>query len=118
LLSTDLQLSSGCQSSGGASEPTSDLRRRSIFVAVPSNPASESHRPSVSGFTFGRPPTCVGDQLPALLSTDFRQTVGTDKVAGTVNGSARTLSVNGQIPLGQNVAAGASADAITVTVTY
>jgi spore coat protein U-like protein len=46
------------------------------------------------------------------------QTVGTDKVAGTVNGSARTLSVNGQIPLGQNVAAGASADAITVTVTY
>jgi spore coat protein U-like protein len=49
---------------------------------------------------------------------NWGQTVGTDTVAGCGNGSAQALSVHGQIPAGQYVAAGAYADTITVTVTY
>jgi spore coat protein U-like protein len=49
---------------------------------------------------------------------NWGHTVGIDTAAGIGKGSAQTFSVNGQIPPGPFVAAGAYADVITLTVTY
>jgi hypothetical protein len=51
--------------SGGASEPVSDLRRRSICGGAVQL-ASDSHRLSVSNLAFGGPPTFIGDLIQAL----------------------------------------------------
>lgn len=51
-------------------------------------------------------------------TTNWGQTVGTDTIAGTGNGSAQVITVYGQIPAGQYVAPGAYADTITATVSY
>jgi spore coat protein U-like protein len=51
-------------------------------------------------------------------SVNWGQTIGTDTVAGTGNGSAQAITVYGQIPAGQYVAPGAYTDTITATVTY
>lgn len=45
-------------------------------------------------------------------------TVGTNTVTGTGNGSAQALTVYGQVPAGQYVTPGAYTDTITATVTY
>jgi len=45
-------------------------------------------------------------------------TAGTDTVAGTGSGSGQAVTVYGQIPAGQGVAAGVYSDTITATVTY
>jgi spore coat protein U-like protein len=58
----------------------------------------------------------LASNSPGIVN--WGQTVGTDTVAGTGNGFPQTLSIHGQIPPGQYVAAGAYADTITVTVTY
>jgi spore coat protein U-like protein len=50
--------------------------------------------------------------------TNWGQTVGTDTVAGTGNGSAQTLTVYGILAAGQYPAPGAYSDTITATVTY
>ena len=49
---------------------------------------------------------------------NWGDTVGTDTVPGTGNGSGQTLTVYGQIPSGQGNRPGAYTDTITVTVTY
>lgn len=54
----------------------------------------------------------------AGYSTNWGQTIGTDTVTGTGNGSAQALTVYGQVAAGQYVAPGAYTDTITVTVTY
>ena len=54
----------------------------------------------------------------AAHSVNWGQTVGTDTVAGTGNGSAQGLTVYGQVAAGQYVAPGAYADTITATVSY
>jgi spore coat protein U-like protein len=51
-------------------------------------------------------------------SVNWGQTVGTDTVAGSGNGSAQALTVYGQVAAGQYVAPGAYADTITATVSY
>lgn len=51
-------------------------------------------------------------------TVNWGQTVGTDTVAGTGNGSAQALTVYAQVAAGQYVAPGAYADTITATVTY
>lgn len=51
-------------------------------------------------------------------TVNWGQTVGTDTVAGTGNGSTQALTVRGQIPAGQYVAPGSYSDSVTVTVTY
>ncbi len=51
-------------------------------------------------------------------SVNWGQTVGTDTVTGTGNGSAQSLTVYGKVPAGQYVAPGAYSDTITATVTY
>jgi len=51
-------------------------------------------------------------------SVNWGQTIGTDTVAGTGNGSAQAITVYGQAAAGQYVAPGAYADTITATVTY
>jgi spore coat protein U-like protein len=51
-------------------------------------------------------------------ATNWGNTVGTDTVAGSGNGSAQSLTVYGQVPAGQYVAPGAYSDTITATVTY
>jgi spore coat protein U-like protein len=51
-------------------------------------------------------------------SVNWGQTVGTDTVAGSGNGSAQALTVYGQVAGGQYVNPGAYADTITATVTY
>jgi spore coat protein U-like protein len=54
----------------------------------------------------------------ATRTTNWGQTIGTDTVTGTGNGSAQALTVYGQVTAGQFVAPGAYADTITATVTY
>jgi spore coat protein U-like protein len=49
---------------------------------------------------------------------NWGQTVGTDTVSGTGNGSAQTLTVYGLLAAGQFPAPGSYADTITATVTY
>ena len=51
-------------------------------------------------------------------SVNWGQTIGTDTVAGTGNGSAQAITVYGQTVAAQYVAPGAYADTITATVTY
>ncbi|SRR6266568_1301407 len=51
-------------------------------------------------------------------TVNWGQTVGTDTVTGTGNGSAQALTVYGQVAAGQYLAPGAYADTITATVTY
>jgi spore coat protein U-like protein len=51
-------------------------------------------------------------------STVWGNTVSTDTVAGTGNGSAQSFTVYGRIPPQTSPAPGAYADTITVTVTY
>ena len=51
-------------------------------------------------------------------STNWGNTVGTDTLAGTGNGSAQSLTVYGQIPANQYVTPGSYSDTITATITY
>ncbi len=49
---------------------------------------------------------------------NWGNTVSTDTVSGTGNGSAQTLTVYGEVPAGQSVTPGAYTDTITATITY
>jgi len=51
-------------------------------------------------------------------TVNWGQTVGTDTVAGTGNGSAQTLTVYGRIAAGQLVTPGSYTDSVTATVSY
>lgn len=51
-------------------------------------------------------------------TTVWGNTVGTDTVSGTGNGSAQAITVYGRVPLQATPAAGSYTDTITVTVTY
>jgi spore coat protein U-like protein len=51
-------------------------------------------------------------------TVNWGQTIGTDTVTGTGNGSAQALTVYGQVAAGQYLAPGAYTDTITATVTY
>jgi len=51
-------------------------------------------------------------------STIWGNTVGTDTMGGTGNGSAQILTVYGRVPSQSTPAPGAYSDTITVTVTY
>ncbi len=52
-------------------------------------------------------------------TSNWGDTVGTDTVSGTGNGTAQTLTVYGRVPSGQQTATvGSYTDNITVTVTY
>lgn len=51
-------------------------------------------------------------------TVNWGQTIGTDTVAGTGNGSSQVVTVYGQIVAGQYVTPGAYSDTITATVTY
>jgi spore coat protein U domain-containing protein, fimbrial subunit CupE1/2/3/6 len=51
-------------------------------------------------------------------TVNWGQTIGTDTVTGTGNGTAQALNVYGQATAGQFVAPGAYSDTITATVTY
>ena len=54
----------------------------------------------------------------AARTVNWGQTIGTDTVTGTGNGSAQALTVYGQVVAGQYVAPGSYTDTITATVTY
>jgi spore coat protein U-like protein len=54
----------------------------------------------------------------AARTVNWGQTIGTDTVTGTGNGSAQAITVYGQATAGQFVAPGAYTDTITATVTY
>jgi len=51
-------------------------------------------------------------------TVNWGQTIGTDTVTGTGNGSVQAITVYGQAAAAQYVAPGAYADTITATVTY
>jgi spore coat protein U-like protein len=51
-------------------------------------------------------------------SVNWGQTISTDTVTGTGNGSAQAITVYGQTAAAQYVAPGAYSDTITATVTY
>jgi spore coat protein U-like protein len=51
-------------------------------------------------------------------TTVWGNTIGTDTVTGTGNGSAQALTVYGRVPSQTTPAPGAYSDTITVTVTY
>lgn len=51
-------------------------------------------------------------------STVWGNTVGTDTVSGTGNGSVQTVTVYGQVPAQATPAAGVYTDTITATITY
>ena len=52
------------------------------------------------------------------MTTSWGNTIGTDTVTGTGNGSSQAITVYGQIPASQYVTPGSYADTITATVTY
>jgi spore coat protein U-like protein len=52
------------------------------------------------------------------MTTNWGQTIGTDTVTGTGNGSAQAITVYGQVPASQYVTPGSYSDTITATVTY
>ena len=52
------------------------------------------------------------------MTTNWGQTIGTDTVTGTGNGSAQGITVYGQVAAGQYVKPGSYSDTITATVTY
>jgi spore coat protein U-like protein len=52
------------------------------------------------------------------MTTNWGQTIGTDTVAGTGNGSSQAITVYGQVPASQYVTPGSYADTITATITY
>ena len=54
----------------------------------------------------------------ASRTVNWGQTIGTDTVTGTGNGTAQAISVFGRLSSGQFVAPGAYTDTITATVTY
>jgi len=51
-------------------------------------------------------------------TTNWGNTVGKDTVTGTGTGTVQSLTVYGQIPLGQSVTPGSYTDTITATLTY
>lgn len=51
-------------------------------------------------------------------TTAWGDTVGTNTVAGTGNGTAQSITVYGKINASQNVPAGSYSDTVNVTVTY
>lgn len=51
-------------------------------------------------------------------TTNWGNTVGTDTVSGTGNGSAQTLTVYGRVPSQTTATPASYSDTITVTVTY
>jgi spore coat protein U-like protein len=51
-------------------------------------------------------------------STNWGNTVGTDTVSGTGNGSAQSSTVYGKVPTGQYVTPGSYTDTVNVTVSY
>jgi spore coat protein U-like protein len=51
-------------------------------------------------------------------TVNWGQTLGTDTVTGTGNGSAQAITVYGQVAAGQYVAPGSYTDTIQATVTY
>jgi spore coat protein U-like protein len=51
-------------------------------------------------------------------TVNWGQTVGTDTLSGSGNGSAQALTVYGQLAAGQYLAPGAYTDTVTATVTY
>lgn len=54
----------------------------------------------------------------ANFTTNFGNTVGTDAVPGTGNGTAQTISVFGQVPAQNSPAPGSYADVVNVTVSF
>lgn len=54
----------------------------------------------------------------AALTTNFGNTVNTDTVAGTGNGTTQTITVYGQVPAQASPAPGSYADVVNVTVTF
>ena len=54
----------------------------------------------------------------AAQTLNWGNTVGTDTLTGTGNGSSQSLTVYGQIPAAQFVTPGAYSDTITATLTY
>jgi spore coat protein U-like protein len=62
----------------------------------------------------------VGYQMysNAARTTNWGNTVGTDTVGGTGNGSAQTLTVYGRVPVQATPAPATYNDTVTVTVTY
>jgi spore coat protein U-like protein len=51
-------------------------------------------------------------------TVNWGQTIGTDTVTGTGNGSSQAITVYGQVAAAQYVAPGSYADTISATVTY
>jgi spore coat protein U-like protein len=51
-------------------------------------------------------------------TTNWGNTVATDTLAGTGNGSAQTLTIYGRVPIQTTPAAGSYSDTVTITVTY
>lgn len=54
----------------------------------------------------------------AALTTVFGNTVGTNTVAGTGNGTSQTITVFGQVPAQSSPAPGSYADVVNVTITF
>ena len=52
------------------------------------------------------------------FTTNFGNTVGTDTLAGTGNGTVQTITVYGQVPSQSSPAPGSYADVVNVTVTF
>jgi spore coat protein U-like protein len=54
----------------------------------------------------------------AAHSVNIGQTIGTDTIAGTGNGSVQTITIYGQILANQYVVPGVYSDTVTATITY
>ncbi|RRA50256.1 spore coat U domain-containing protein [Acidipila sp. EB88] len=71
-------------------------------------------------FVSGTPAVVLNYALysNSARTTNWGSTVGTDTVSGTGNGASQSLTVYGNIPAGQFIAAGSYTDSIVATITY
>jgi len=119
-----LPLNFGAYSGTAASTATTDItvKCNNLTAYNVGLDAGTSTGATVTSRKMTGPPGATG--LPYFLYSDaamtknWGNTVGTDTVPGTGNGSAQALVVYGQIPAGEGNRAGAYSDTITVTVTY
>jgi spore coat protein U-like protein len=125
----DCNISANSLSFGTTGLITSNIDQTTTLAVTCSNGSAYNvalDQGSVSGSTVaarllggtGSNTVNFGLYRDSARSQNWGQTVGTDTVSGTGNGTAQTLTVYGRVPTQTAPAAGAYSSTITATVTF